>query len=72
MNASTAPEDVFLAWLLSRPGDADLVSAAYREIIKLEAYVASHDGAKRLHDLFHTLIKEEQVSTGPSVSQAAQ
>ena len=72
VNASTAPEDVFLAWLLSRPGDADLVSAAHREIVRLGAHVASHAGAKRLHDLFRTLIREEQALTAPSIARAAQ
>ncbi len=60
VNASTAPEDVFFAWLLSRPRNTDIIAAASQEIIKLEAFAGKHAGAKRLHELFCALIEEAQ------------
>lgn len=60
IDAFSAPEDVFFAWLLSRPLGADIVAAASNEIIRLETYAEKHAGAKRLHDLFCALLEEKQ------------
>lgn len=49
------PEEVFLAWLLSVPGDADLLAAADAEIMRLGRYAGSHPGPARLLDLFEAL-----------------
>jgi hypothetical protein len=72
VDASSAAEDIFLAWLLSRPRDADIVAAASSEIVKLEAYAGKHAGAKRLHDLFCALVEEKQGPAFPLVSRVAQ
>lgn len=60
VNAATAPEDVFFAWLISRPRSADIVAAASEEVVKLQAYAGKDAGVKRLHELFCALIKEKQ------------
>lgn len=72
VDASSAPEDVFFAWLLSRPRGADIIAAASNEVIRLEAYAGRHAGAKRLHDLFCALIEEKQGLAVSPVSRAAQ
>ncbi|MHC1547675.1 hypothetical protein [Phyllobacterium sp. K27] len=72
VNASSAPEDVFLAWLLSRPRGADLIAAASNEIIRLEACAGKHAGAKRLHALFCGLIEEMQGLQPSQVSRVSQ
>ncbi|MGH6859684.1 MAG: hypothetical protein ACRECY_05465 [Phyllobacterium sp.] len=58
--AETAPEDVFVAWLLSRPAGADICAAALREVARLEAPAAGHPGARRLHALFRALVDAER------------
>ncbi|MEP7452284.1 hypothetical protein [Phyllobacterium sp. SB3] len=72
VDASSAPEDVFFAWLLSRPRGVDIVAAASSEVIKLEAYAGKYAGAKRLHDLFCALIEEKQGLAATPVARAAQ
>ncbi|EJM99427.1 hypothetical protein [Phyllobacterium sp. YR531] len=72
VNAFNAPEDVFLAWLMSRPCGVDIVAAASSEIIKLEAYAGQHAGAKRLHDLFCALIEEKQALAAAPASRVPQ
>ena len=71
-DASAAPEDVFLAWLVSRPRGADIVAAASCEIIRLEAHAEKHAGAKRLHDLFCALIEERQGLAHSAASRVSQ
>ena len=46
------PEEVFLSWLLVQPAGRDLAAAADLEIEKLRRYSGSHDGPKRLGDIF--------------------
>lgn len=72
VNASSAPEDVFFAWLLSRPRGADIVAAASQEVMKLEAYAGKHAGAKRLHALFCGLIEEMQGLQPSQISRVSQ
>jgi hypothetical protein len=72
VNASSAPEDVFFAWLLSRPRGADIVAAASQEVMKLEAYAGKHAGAERLHALFCGLIEELQGSKPSRLSRVPQ
>ncbi|MBA8879998.1 hypothetical protein [Phyllobacterium myrsinacearum] len=71
MNTMPAPEDVFVAWLMHQPRNADLVVAASAEVARLQSY-ASHPGAKRLHDLFCALIREKKASARPQSSQTKQ
>ncbi|MGN7773946.1 hypothetical protein [Phyllobacterium sp. 22552] len=72
VNAATVPEDVFFAWLLSRPRGTNIVAAASQEIIKLEAFAGKHAGAKRLHELFCALIEESQRPELSSASRVPQ
>lgn len=72
VKAAPAPEDVFVAWLLSRPAGADLVSEAGKELARLGTHTSGHPGVKRLHDLFRALVEENQTSTCPSVSRSTQ
>jgi len=46
-----APEDVFLAWLLALPADADVASAARREIASLDRRAVLPAAAARLRAL---------------------
>ena len=60
VDASTAPEDVFMRWLLSRPQGSDIAEAARREVARLESPASQHEGARRLHELFRALIEAER------------
>lgn len=71
MNTIPAPEDIFVAWLMHQPRNADLVIAASAEVARLRFY-ASHPDAKQLHDLFCSLINEKKASLRPRSAQTTQ
>jgi hypothetical protein len=52
-----APEDVFLAWLLGLPNDADVALAAHHEIARLDAAAPLPAGPKRLRELFFAAVE---------------
>ncbi|QND54866.1 hypothetical protein HB779_23545 (plasmid) [Phyllobacterium sp. 628] len=72
MNATTPPEDVFIAWLMHQPRNADLVAAASAEVARLQRHAQSHPGARRLHELFCALINAKEASLRPQSSQSCQ
>ena len=53
----TRPEDVFLAWLLSLPSEADIAQAARREIARLDRAAPLDAGPKRLRQLMIELVE---------------
>lgn len=50
-SAQARPEDVFLAWLLALPDDADTAEAARREIARLDRATPLGAGPERLRAL---------------------
>ncbi|MGO4448112.1 hypothetical protein AB4Y96_04215 [Phyllobacterium sp. TAF24] len=71
MNTTPLPEDVFVAWLMQQPKNADLVAAASTEVARLRRH-AGHPGVKRLHDLFCALISAKEAGLRPKTSQSKQ
>lgn len=49
------PEEVFLAWLMWLPADADRRQAAAREVSRIDASAARGEGPARLRALFADL-----------------
>lgn len=54
---SIRPEDVFLAWLLALPGNADIADAARREIARLDRAEPLQSGPRRLRQLMIELVE---------------
>lgn len=52
------PEDVFLAWLMQLPFEADIAAAARHEIIRLDAIAPLSAGPRRLRELFVAAAEE--------------
>lgn len=55
--AQTRPEDVFLAWLLALPENADTAAAARREIARLDRAAPLGAGPERLRTLMVELAR---------------
>lgn len=56
VRALPAPEDVFLAWLLSLPDDADVAAAARLEIARLDRKAPLSAGPLRLRQLMEQAV----------------
>ncbi len=50
--AQTRPEDVFLAWLVALPEDADIAAAARAQIARIDRVVPASAPLRRLRALF--------------------
>jgi hypothetical protein len=62
--ATAQPEDVFLAWLLWLPRDADLLEAASREIHRIDSRAVDADGPRQLKALFTVLVENLRSGNG--------
>ncbi|PRD43335.1 hypothetical protein C5748_11515 [Phyllobacterium phragmitis] len=54
--AQKTPEDIFLAWLLWLPKEADMAAAAAEEVRKLDRYRGNLAGPHQLRAMFLALI----------------
>lgn len=61
-----APEDVFLAWLMMLPPDADVASAARREIARLDATAPLQPGPAQLRRLFVEAARSASCAAKPT------
>ncbi|WP_420960223.1 hypothetical protein [Brucella sp. IR073] len=51
-----SPEEIFIAWLLWLPKEADMAAAAAEEIRRLDRYQGPLTGPLRLREMFVTLV----------------
>jgi len=54
--AQKSPEEIFLAWLIWLPKEADMAAAAAQEVRKLDLYHGNLTGPHRLREMFVALI----------------
>ncbi|KXF78870.1 hypothetical protein ATN84_03665 [Paramesorhizobium deserti] len=54
--AQKSPEEIFLAWLIWLPKEADMAAAAAQEVRKLDLYRGNLAGPHRLREMFVALI----------------
>ncbi|GGA80127.1 hypothetical protein GCM10011491_04280 [Brucella endophytica] len=56
------PEEIFIAWLLWLPKEADMAEAAAEEIRKLDRYQGALAGPRRLREMFVALVATLEIA----------